>query len=163
MDHLVNKLGYMDYRDALACNKYILEAKRSGDYHQIARARILQAGLARLRATRREGLEREAHKQASAAATPGSEAYNNIADDYKLNELMNQSGDVAELYRDTVTKVRLEKEYEFDNISRIHDRFDYLKDPDNFVNKYRSQHDLKSTRYDSDDDIQTASEFSDAE
>jgi hypothetical protein len=33
MDELVNKLGYMDYRDALAANKYILEAKRHGDYH----------------------------------------------------------------------------------------------------------------------------------
>jgi len=33
MDELVNKLGYMDYRDALACNKYILEVKRHGDYH----------------------------------------------------------------------------------------------------------------------------------
>jgi len=33
MDDLVTKLGYMDYRDALACNKYIIEAKRSGDYH----------------------------------------------------------------------------------------------------------------------------------
>jgi hypothetical protein len=33
MNELVEKLGYMDYRDALACNKYILEAKRNGDYH----------------------------------------------------------------------------------------------------------------------------------
>lgn len=33
MDELVYKLGYMDYRDALACNKYIMEAKRSGEYH----------------------------------------------------------------------------------------------------------------------------------
>jgi hypothetical protein len=33
MDELVNKLGYMDFRDALACNKYILEVKRHGDYH----------------------------------------------------------------------------------------------------------------------------------
>lgn len=33
MDELVLKLGFMDYRDALACNKYIIEAKRSGDYH----------------------------------------------------------------------------------------------------------------------------------
>lgn len=41
MDELITKLGYMDYRDALACNKYILETKRSGDYHQIARGRIL--------------------------------------------------------------------------------------------------------------------------
>ena len=34
MDELVEKLGYLDYRDALAANKYILEAKRHGDYHQ---------------------------------------------------------------------------------------------------------------------------------
>jgi hypothetical protein len=33
MDELVQKLGYMDYRDALACNKFIIEAKRHGDYH----------------------------------------------------------------------------------------------------------------------------------
>lgn len=33
MDALIDKLGYMDYRDALACNKYVIEAKRSGDYH----------------------------------------------------------------------------------------------------------------------------------
>ena len=33
MDQLVEKLGYLDYRDALAANKYILEAKRNGDYH----------------------------------------------------------------------------------------------------------------------------------
>ncbi len=33
MDELVKKLGYMDYRDALAANKYILEVKRHGDYH----------------------------------------------------------------------------------------------------------------------------------
>ena len=33
MDELIEKLGYLDYRDALAANKYILEAKRHGDYH----------------------------------------------------------------------------------------------------------------------------------
>lgn len=32
MDKLVNDLGYLDYRDALAVNKYIIEAKRTGDY-----------------------------------------------------------------------------------------------------------------------------------
>jgi hypothetical protein len=32
MDDLVEKLGYLDYRDCLAVNKYILDAKSSGDY-----------------------------------------------------------------------------------------------------------------------------------
>ena len=48
MDELVEKLGYMDYRDALAGNKYIIEAKRSGDYHQVARARILESAFSRM-------------------------------------------------------------------------------------------------------------------
>jgi len=33
MDNLVEQIGYLDYRDALAANKYILEAHRHGDYH----------------------------------------------------------------------------------------------------------------------------------
>lgn len=48
MDELVEKLGYMDYRDALACNKYIIEAKRSKDYHQVVRGRILEAAFAEM-------------------------------------------------------------------------------------------------------------------
>lgn len=32
MDRLVDALGYMDYRDLLACNRYMLEAKLSKDY-----------------------------------------------------------------------------------------------------------------------------------
>ena len=42
MDELIDKLGYMDFRDALACNKYILEAKISQDYGQVARAKVLE-------------------------------------------------------------------------------------------------------------------------
>jgi hypothetical protein len=48
MDDLVEKLGYMDYRDALACNKYIMEAKTSGDYNQIARAKVLEVAFLKL-------------------------------------------------------------------------------------------------------------------
>jgi hypothetical protein len=32
MDQLVEKLGYMDFRDALACNKYVIEARKSRDH-----------------------------------------------------------------------------------------------------------------------------------
>ena len=31
MDEIVTKLGYLDYRDVLVCNKYVLEAKTSLD------------------------------------------------------------------------------------------------------------------------------------
>lgn len=47
MDELVLKLGYMDYRDLLAVNKYIVEAKLTGKYEQIARGTILQKALAK--------------------------------------------------------------------------------------------------------------------
>ncbi len=47
MDQLVEKLGYMDYRDALVCNKYILETKRHKDYHQMTRAKILNHAMSK--------------------------------------------------------------------------------------------------------------------
>ena len=50
MDELVEQLGYMDYRDALACNKYIIETKFHNDYHQQARAKILGVAMSRLNA-----------------------------------------------------------------------------------------------------------------
>lgn len=57
MDDLVQQLGYMDYRDALAMNKYILEAKRHGDYHQQARARTLTLALNRMNRLKREEID----------------------------------------------------------------------------------------------------------
>lgn len=54
----------------------------------MARGRILQTAMARLARNKRDNIEREAHKQASSAATPGSDAYRNASDDYKLNTLM---------------------------------------------------------------------------
>jgi hypothetical protein len=74
MDQLINELGYMDYRDALACNKYIIEAKRSGDYHQMARGRVLESALSALDKRKRNEIERNATKEA-AAFTPGSEEW----------------------------------------------------------------------------------------
>ena len=62
MDDLVEKLGYLDYRDALAANKYILEAKRHGDYHQKARARTLSLALSRMTRLKREQFEKRVSK-----------------------------------------------------------------------------------------------------
>ena len=57
MDELVNKLGYMDYRDALAVNKYIIEAKRHGDYHQQARSKILTVAISKYNSQKRVDIE----------------------------------------------------------------------------------------------------------
>lgn len=54
MDDLVINLGYLDYRDCLAANKYILEAKRHGDYHQNARAKTLALAMSRMTQLKRE-------------------------------------------------------------------------------------------------------------
>jgi hypothetical protein len=47
MDELIKKLGYLDYRDFLALNKYIFDAKKSEDAHQRARASTLQSAIAK--------------------------------------------------------------------------------------------------------------------
>lgn len=88
MDQLILNLGYMDYRDALACNKYIIEAKRSGDYHQVARSKILQTAMSRLARNKRDNLEKMAHTKGQEAGLANSEAYNSASADYKLNALM---------------------------------------------------------------------------
>lgn len=62
MDDLVMQLGHMDYRDALAANKYILEAKRHGDYHQQARAKTLSLALSRMSRLKREQIDKRAQK-----------------------------------------------------------------------------------------------------
>ena len=54
MDELVEKLGYLDYRDALAANKYILETHRHGDIHQKARAKTLALAFNRMSRLKRE-------------------------------------------------------------------------------------------------------------
>jgi hypothetical protein len=63
MDELVQKLGYLDYRDALACNKYILESKRHNDYHQQARAKILAMAMTKYNSQRRLEIEEKANQE----------------------------------------------------------------------------------------------------
>lgn len=92
MDDLVTKLGYMDYRDALACNKYIIEAKRSGDYHQIARARTLELAFAKMNTEKRSAIKSAANKEAK---TKGGDVKQ-----LELEHLMNDSAEFAEMYRE---------------------------------------------------------------
>ena len=57
MDNLVQDLGYLDYRDMLALNRYILDSKREGDYRQKARAQTLALCLNRMNVLQREKLD----------------------------------------------------------------------------------------------------------
>ena len=93
MDELVAKLGYMDYRDALACNRYIIEAKRSGDYHQVARARVLELAFARMDHERRTAFQTQARQEAKYEQKEPKEV--------ELRKIMDQDPEFAELYRET--------------------------------------------------------------
>ena len=88
MDQLVWKLGYMDYRDALACNKYIVETKLSGDYEQIARGQILQSALARLSTQKREEIRKNATQRANESFAPNSVEHRQASDKYQMDQIM---------------------------------------------------------------------------
>lgn len=85
-------MGYLDYRDALACNKYILETKRHGDYHQQARAQVLGLAFARYGQLKKDEIEKKAAK------TP---QYAQDKEEAKLQLVLNNDSDMARLYRET--------------------------------------------------------------
>jgi len=168
MDKLVETLGYMDYRDALACNKYILEAKRSGDYHQMARARVLQVAISRLSNRKKKQVQDKIKTeiQNSAAETPmsrGSDEYRNKFDDLQLQEIMKTDPEMAEYYQDQLYNIKADKETDYNKILDIHDRFDYFRDPDKMARKIKNEEfDLKNEEPVTDQDL-LSTELSDPE
>ena len=64
MDHLVEQLGHLDYRDALAANKYILQTKKESGYRQAARAKALSLAFSRMTRLKREQIEKQAAREA---------------------------------------------------------------------------------------------------
>lgn len=59
IDELIEELGYLDYRDFLACNKYVLEAARSQEAHVKARATFLNYAIDRLGEKRKDELRKK--------------------------------------------------------------------------------------------------------
>lgn len=144
MDELIEKLGYMDYRDALACNKYIIEAKRSGDYHQVARARTLEIAFARLGDERMTAIQNAARVSAKASGK-----------DYKqveLQQIMDEDSELAEIYKDTFQQEKLDREYDWQVVKDVHDRFDKIRDQRRVHNK------IKDKRFDGNNPYDTADE-----
>lgn len=128
MDELVSHLGYVDYRDALACNKYIMDVKRHGDYHQQARAKILSVAMAKYTAQKRQEID---HKAAAVADLPKDEA--------KLRVIMDQDSEMARLYREAYGDIQREKEADETEANRIHDKYAYLYDGKTLENRKPSQ------------------------
>ena len=59
--------------------------------------------------------------------------------------LMDEDPAAAQLYQDTLAQIKLDKEFDYDRINKIHDRFDYFKDKDKMEQK------IKDKRFDLDD------------
>lgn len=66
MDRLVEQLGYLDYRDMLAANKYILQSKWDQSYRQAARAKALSLAFSRMTQLKREQIDKQAAQEAQA-------------------------------------------------------------------------------------------------
>ena len=98
MDDLVMKLGHMDYRDALAANKYILEAKRHGDYHQQARAKTLSLALNRMSRLKREQIDKRAQKDL-AGNQNDTKVDPSDREERKLELVMAEDGIMAQVYQ----------------------------------------------------------------
>jgi hypothetical protein len=98
----VQKLGYIDYRDALACNKYVLETKRHNDYHQMARSKILS------HAMQKYNQQKKKHIESMVSAQAGTASH----DEDRLKVIMNEDSDMAALYREIFQDIKEEKERE---------------------------------------------------
>jgi hypothetical protein len=127
----------MDYRDALACNKFIIEAKRHGDYHQTARAKILSVAIAKYNSLKRQEIDNKA--QAAVAEGKYSDK-----DEAKLRVIMSEDDDMARLYQEAYGDVKADKEHDYNESVRIHDKYSYLYDRDSLddkvpTNKYNVQ------------------------
>lgn len=147
MDELIHKLGYMDYRDALACNKYIIEAKRHGDYHQKARSKILQIAMAKYNAQKRLEIEQKA------AQTPTTQMEK---DEAKLNVIMNGDAEMAELYKEIYGDIKAEREFDENDANRIHNKYAYLYDGKTMSKKKESEkYELQNEKEKLDDYLTT--------
>lgn len=159
MDDLIKKLGYMDYRDALACNRYIIEAKRSKNYHQFARGKVLEHAMSLMGTARRKAFE---ERMAAEAAEKGE---TDVAA-YKFDVLLNKNPELAEMYQEAHAQNKFDNEGDEQLYQRVHDRFLRYGDKAMMENKIKdkrfdhggpapdSEDEAFSTDFDIDVDIQ---------
>ena len=60
MDELIVKLGYLDYRDFLAVNKYIIDNKLHSENQNTVRQKILQTAIQKLKTDEGKEIVKEA-------------------------------------------------------------------------------------------------------
>ena len=61
--------------------------------------------------------------------------------------MMSSDSKLATLYKDTLHQIKLDKEFDYNNLERIHKQFDEFKDADKTFNKPKSKLDLEDKEY----------------
>ncbi len=103
MDRLVAELGYLDYRDFLAVNKYVLEAKKSKEYWAKARSNFLSYGLKLLEERRKEEVQLKWQKRQISAEE----------DELRLQDLLREGEGVRREWEKELSETRrVDDEYE---------------------------------------------------
>lgn len=85
LQHLINKLGYVDFRDFVALNKYILEAKNHEDLVNQTKSRFLQMALQKFNQNQKEELKKNLRKIDEANKDLKVKDKNDLKIDYLLN------------------------------------------------------------------------------
>jgi hypothetical protein len=87
LQQLVNKLGYVDFRDFVALNKYVLEAKNHEDLINQTKSKFLQMALQKVNQNQKEELKRNLRKIDEANKDLKTKDKNDIKIDYLLNNV----------------------------------------------------------------------------
>ena len=91
--------------------------------------------MAKYNAQKRQEIEQKA------AQTPGNELDKNEA---KLNIIINQDPKMAELYKDIYGEIKSDKEYDYNEAERVHNRYAYLDDKNALEGtKYSKKYNLR--------------------
>ena len=159
MDQLVTKLGYMDYRDMLALNRYILDAKRQGDYHQKARAKTLTLAMSQMTRLRREQVDKQVAEAMAKERRTGAGASGD-RDQKKLELVMNEDSLMAQVYQENYQDIKEAAEREGNDLRDLHKRFDYYYDKEKMADKLPTRW-YNLEEIDEMDDVQYSTEFTD--
>lgn len=157
MDELVVNLGYLDYRDCLAANKYILEAKRHGDYHQNARAKTLALAMSRMTQLKREQIEQRINEKAK-----GKKGQKVDRDEERLKIVAEEDPVYNHVYQAVYDEVKEIEEREMTKLKKLHADFDYYYNDEQMRDKLGTRwFDPKEIDY--YEDLQFSTDFTDSE
>ncbi len=160
MDALIQKLGYMDYRDLLAANRYVFEAQRYGDDLQQARAQTLAYALSQMTRLKREAFERRVTKKFRELKSQHEGDSELNRDQVKLDLLRDEDPFYSKVYQEIYAELRDSNTDHRSGLEKLHDRFD------DYYNRFKNNGMAKTRLYELEevkweDDVEMTTDFSD--